>query len=97
MQNRLKERIKESGLTFKEVAERLHISSVGLSQLCSERTMPKLDTFAKFAEVLGVPAWQLFLTDREIAEICASGYNVVRSKASIPCPACGAEITTVLF
>lgn len=68
MENRIKERTKEAGVMQKDLAERLGMTAVGFNQIASS-TMPKIETFVKVAEALGVPVWSLLLTDDELESI----------------------------
>lgn len=100
MQNRLRERIKEYGLLQTELAEKLGMTIIGIQKLLSA-PMVKIDTYQKFADAMGVPAWKLFLSDEEVAEI-AESYNSAIAKAGqslaeadednfFTCPFCGSE------
>jgi transcriptional regulator with XRE-family HTH domain len=51
---------KAAGLTGKELAERLEVSAVAVSQFERGTSMPAVTTFAAIAEVLGVPYGVLF-------------------------------------
>lgn len=78
---RIKELIKEKGLTQKEFASTLGMSPVGLNQLINGK--PSYPTLEKFAHALNVPLWQLFASPDEVQgkqgdEVCA----FVRFRAS---------------
>lgn len=90
MENRIKERIKELNLKQTELAEKLEMTTVGLNQLINSKTL-KIETFEKIAEAMGVPVWQLCLSDAEIAEIRVgdAGINTFR------CPVCSAPLKVV--
>lgn len=75
---RIKELIKEKGYTQKEFAEKLGMSTVGLSQLINGK--PSFPTLEKFANALNVPIWQLFVSEEEICK-----------KDIIICPKCGTK------
>jgi transcriptional regulator with XRE-family HTH domain len=51
---------KAAGLTGKDLAERLEVSAVAVSQFELGTSMPAVTTFAAIAEVLGVPYGVLF-------------------------------------
>lgn len=89
MKNRIKERITESGMTMKDVATRLGMSNVGLSQIANSES-PKFETFAKVADILGVPAWYLYLSDEDIADVRGNNNNSRRERpeGQFYCPVC---------
>lgn len=68
MQNNVRKVIRELGLSQKEVAERIGITAIGLSQLLRQGTL-KWQTLGKLAGALNVPVWKLCLSDDELAEI----------------------------
>lgn len=94
MENRIRERIIEAGVTQKDLAERLGMTTVGLNQLI-RGTMPKVETFVKIAEALGVPAWSLLLSDEELDAIRATAPNKERPADEFLCPKCGAQLKVV--
>lgn len=94
MQNRIKERIKESGMMQKDIAEKLEITTVGLSQIVNAK-MPKLETFVKIAEVLNIPAWKMILTEEELEEIRTEGKSTDENSNQFQCPVCGASLKVV--
>lgn len=63
--NRIREIIREKGLTMTEMAERLGITRQGLGQIIDTPSYP---TLMRFAEVLEVPVWQLFVTAEDAAK-----------------------------
>lgn len=77
MDHRIKELIKEKGYTQQELADKLGISRIGLTQLVNGK--PSYPTLEKFAEALDVPMWQLFASPEEIAH---------ENDNSIICPVC---------
>ena len=82
--HRIKELIKEKGLTQQDMADRLGISRVGLTQLVNSK--PSYPTLEKIAEALGVEMWELFKSKSEIVEeITEEAKNMIR------CPKCGAR------
>lgn len=94
MENRIRERIVEAGVTQRTVAERLGMTYVGFNQLI-RGTMPKIETFIKIADALGVPAWSLFLSDDELNAIRATTPNEERAMDEFRCPKCGAQLKVV--
>lgn len=83
---RIKELIKERGYTQKEFADKLGMSTVGLSQLLATEK-PSYTTLEKFASTLGVEVWELLISREEI-----TGLQKTKSPTII-CPHCGKEIT----
>ncbi len=56
IKKRLKECIKESGLTTVEIASKIGVSSGMVTQYCTTQKLPRLDTFADLCKVLNVSA-----------------------------------------
>lgn len=79
---RIKEVIKEKGFTQKEFAEKLGMSTVGLSQIIAGK--PSYTTLEKIANVLGVEVWELLVSKDEIID--------KKDNLSITCPHCGKNI-----
>lgn len=75
---RIKEIIKEQGITQQEFADRMGISRVGLSQLINGK--PSYTTLEKIAELLNVPMWQLFVSPEDVQK---------PNKPQYRCPNCG--------
>ncbi len=63
IQARLKEAIKQSGLTQREIAEKLGIVQQSVAQYVSGRAMPALDTFANLCAVLDVDPADILCLD----------------------------------
>ncbi len=82
---RIKELIKEKGFTQKEFADKLGMTTVGLSQILSGK--PSYTTLEKIASALGVEIWELLVSKEEII-----GKQEAKSPTII-CPNCGKEIT----
>lgn len=80
MSLRIKELIKEKGLSVQELADRMGISRVGLSQHINGN--PSVEVVRRIAEALGVDVWELFASKEEI---------VNKDKNVICCPKCGAR------
>lgn len=57
---RIKEIIKEKGLTGKEVAEKLEITENSFSLIANEKRQPRYETLAQIADTLGVDIRDLF-------------------------------------
>ncbi|MFQ7699842.1 MAG: helix-turn-helix transcriptional regulator [Christensenellaceae bacterium] len=53
---RLREEIKRSGMTTVELARRVGVSSEMITQYCTTKKLPRLDTFARLCQVLDVSA-----------------------------------------
>lgn len=64
---------KAAGLTGKDLAERLKVSAVAVSQFELGTSMPAVTTFAAIAEVLGVPYGVLFGEPWATAEHLVAG------------------------
>ena len=62
---RIKEIIREKGLTQVEVAKQLGITRVGLNQLINGK--PSYTTLEKLSKVLCVEIWELFVSPVEVA------------------------------
>ena len=82
---RIKELIKEKGYTQKEFADKLGMTTVGLSQILSGK--PSYTTLEKIASALGVEVWELLVSREDII-----GQQEAKSPTII-CPNCGKEIT----
>ena len=52
IKKRLVEEIKNSGLTTGEIAKRVGISSEMVTQYCTTKKLPRLDTFARLCKEL---------------------------------------------
>ena len=80
MNVRLKDIMKEQGVTSAKLSELIGVSKVTISNLINNKTAPSLDTLEKIATALEVPMWQLFASPEEV-----KGKNNV-------CPYCGMPI-----
>ena len=56
IKKRLVEEIKNSGLTTIEIAKRVSVSPEMITQYCTTKKLPKLDTFAKLCKELDLSA-----------------------------------------
>lgn len=81
----IKEHLKASGKTAKELAEAVGISRVTASNIINNKTAPSLETLQRMAEALGVPLWQLFASPEEVAANTQQEGQGVR----LVCPHCG--------
>lgn len=61
---RIKDIIKEKGLTQVEVAKNLGITRVGLNQLINGK--PSYTTLEKLANILNVEMWELFISPADL-------------------------------
>ena len=61
---RIKEIIKEKGLTINELADKLEVSRQALSKQIQGRML--VETADRIASALGVPTWQLFVDPEDI-------------------------------
>ena len=78
---RIREILKEQGITTKELAEKMRISQSALNQNISGN--PSVRILNNIANALNVPIWQLFADPAEIQ---------TKDNAYITCPHCGREI-----
>ena len=80
--NRIKEILKEQGVTINELADKLGISRVTLSTQINGTA--NIVSYEKIATALNVPMWQLFASPKEI--------QPQSDGASVTCPNCGKSI-----
>ena len=80
--NRIKEILKEQGVTINELADKLGISRVTLSTQINGTA--NIVSYEKIDTALNVPMWQLFASPKEI--------QPQSDGASITCPNCGKSI-----
>ncbi len=81
---RIKELLKEKGITQKEFADKLGMTTVGLSQILNGK--PSYTTLEKIASALDVQVWELLVSRDEIVGDQEPG------ESSIICPHCGGTI-----
>ena len=81
--NRIKDILKEQGLTINELAEKMGLNRVTLSTQINGTA--NIASYEKIATALNVPMWQLFASPNEI--------EPKPGTASITCPNCGKNIT----
>lgn len=79
--NRIKEVIKEKGLTITSLADKLGIARESLSRMIVSPSYPTLE---KIATALNVPMWQLFASPEEV--------QPKKDGFSLTCPHCGKSI-----
>lgn len=79
---RLREIMKERGMTSVVLSEKIGVSKVTVSNLINNKTTPSLETLDRIADVLEVPLWHLFTSPDEV-----SG-----SGSCLKCPHCGKPI-----
>lgn len=64
IKKRLREEIMHSGLTTSELARRVGVSPEMITQYCTTKKLPRLDTFVRICRALDVSAdYMLGLTD----------------------------------
>lgn len=80
--NRIKEILKEQGVTINELADKLGISRVTLSTQINGTA--NIVSYEKIATALNAPMWQLFASPEEI--------QPQSDGVSITCPNCGKSI-----
>lgn len=78
--DRIKELIKEKGMTQEQFASKLGVTRISVVKTLAGN--PSVDTLRKMANVLGVPMWQLFATKDEV---------IGEQSNTITCPKCGAR------
>ncbi|GGE92233.1 DNA-binding transcriptional regulator, XRE-family HTH domain [Chishuiella changwenlii] len=66
---RLKEVLKEKGLTGKELAEKVNVTENTISFMSTGRTQPRFDLLIQIAEVLDVDIKDLFNSTKEPEEL----------------------------
>ena len=77
MEYRIKELIKEKGITLLELSEQIGMKSANLSVALSDKGNPTIATLEKIAVALNVPVTELF--EQPVTDI-------------INCPYCGGKI-----
>lgn len=75
MKSRIKELLKERGMTMSELASIIGTTQTSISRMLGENGNPTYETLMKVSEALGV----------EIQELFAADTNTIR------CPKCGAR------
>ena len=77
---RIKEVCKEKGVSINELAEKVGMSRVSISNMIAGRQSPPVDTLEKIADALGVEAWTLLKSPSEI------------EGQYLQCPKCGTKL-----
>ena len=78
---RIKEILKEKGLTVNQLADMLEISRQALSKQIQGKML--VETAQRIAEALDVPMWQLFASPEEV--------KGEEDNNTITCPKCGTK------
>ena len=78
---RIRDILKEQGITTKELAEKMGISQSALNQSISGN--PSVKVLTNIADALNVPLWQLFADPSDVS---------TKNATTITCPHCGKEI-----
>lgn len=84
MDNRIKEILSEKGMTAKELAVIVGVSSVSLYNIINGKQEASANTLNTIAQSLEVPFWQLFVSPEEV--------QPKKDGLSITCPHCGKDI-----
>lgn len=79
--NRIKDILKEKGITINELAEKMGLNRVTLSTQINGTA--NIVSYEKIATALGIPMWQLFASPEEVA----------KETKGETCPYCGQPIT----
>ena len=77
---RIKEILKEKGITVNQLADMLDISRQALSKQIQGKML--VETAQRIADTLNVPMWQLF----------ASPNDIQKTDGSLVCPKCGTPL-----
>lgn len=77
---RIKDVIKESGLTYQELAEKMEISVSAVKKMVGADSLTTA-TLEKMAGALGVPMWQLIVSPADVLSHQPS--------VTLSCPHCG--------
>ena len=81
--NRIKDLLKEKGVTINELADKMGISRVTLSTQINGTA--NIASYEKIATALNVPMWQLFASSEEV--------HPKSDSLSLTCPHCGKDIS----
>lgn len=84
MDNRIKEILSEKGMTAKELAAIVGVSSVSLYNIINGKQEASANTLNTIAQSLEVPFWQLFVSPEEV--------QPKKDGLSLTCPHCGKSI-----
>lgn len=81
--NRIKDILKEKGITQQELADKLGITRSGIVKTLAGN--PSQETLEKIANILDVPMWQIFASSEEV--------NNLANDLKIICPHCNKSIS----
>ena len=81
---RIKEILKEKGMTVQELADKLGISRQALSRQIQGKLL--VETAQNIADALNVPVWQLFANPSDVLN------DGEQRPPTITCPYCGTDI-----
>ena len=81
MDLRLKEIIKEKGISLAALHEKTGIEKGNLSNIVNNKKNPTVETLEKIANALDIPVFELFVDRKALAEFI--------------CPKCGTELQLV--
>lgn len=82
---RLKEIMKEKGITNAQLAKTLGYTTVAISNMVTGKASPAIKTLEKISDSFDVPMWHFFIDPKTMLE-----QN--RNESHITCPHCGKEI-----
>ena len=80
--------MKEKGLKSVELAEKVGITTVTVSHIINNKTIPSLEMLQKISDVLDVPVWQLLVSPEEVTDTPAPSYpggGIVWGERFYPC------------
>lgn len=83
LMNRIKEILKEKGLTQQELADMLGVTRISIVKTLAGN--PSQETLERIATALNVPMWQLFASSEEV--------HPKSDSLSLTCPHCGKDIS----
>ena len=81
---RIRDILKEQGITTKDLAEKMGISQSALNQSISGN--PSVKVLTNIADALNVPVWQLFANPSDVLS------DGEQRPPTITCPHCGKDI-----
>lgn len=84
MDNRIKEILSEKGMTAKDLAAIVGVSSVSLYNIINGKQEASANTLNAIAQSLEIPFWQLFVSPEEV--------QPPKDGLSLTCPHCGKSI-----
>lgn len=86
---RLKEIMKEKGITNAQLAKTLGYTTVAISNMVTGKASPAIKTLERISDSFGVPMWHFFIDPNTVLE-----QN--QNEAHVTCPHCGNDITIKL-